>query len=80
MSLSISRDLERQITEQARAAGYPSADAFLRALLLGAASPVAASHVSDAEFIHLLDELTSEDDLPVLPADFSRADIYLDHD
>jgi hypothetical protein len=36
--------------------------------------------VSDNEFELLLDELASGPELPHLPADFSRADIYADHD
>ena len=39
-----------------------------------------APALSDAEFEHLLDELESGPGLPHLPADFSRADIYADHD
>jgi hypothetical protein len=33
-----------------------------------------------AEFERLLNELAAGPPLPVLPADFSRADIYDDHD
>jgi len=37
--------------------------------------------LSDAQFEELLDEFsTSETPLPVLPATFSREDIYFDHD
>jgi hypothetical protein len=36
--------------------------------------------VSDSEFDRLLDELSSGPRLPHLPVDFSRADIYSDHD
>ena len=39
-----------------------------------------APALSDDEFEHLLDQLTSASGLPHLPADFSRADIYADHD
>jgi hypothetical protein len=38
----------------------------------------AASGLTDEEFERQLDELAL--DVPPLPADFSRADIYLDHD
>jgi predicted DNA-binding antitoxin AbrB/MazE fold protein len=36
--------------------------------------------LSDDEFERLLDELASGPTLPHLPADFSRADVYADHD
>ncbi len=36
--------------------------------------------LSDEEFLQVLDELSAEQNLPSLPADFSRADIYSDHD
>jgi len=78
MSLSISPDLERQIAEQARAAGFESAEAYLATIV-----EHVATHriiVSDAEFFQLLESLASDADLPTLPSDFSRADIYLDHD
>jgi hypothetical protein len=36
--------------------------------------------LSDAEFDQLLGDLSSGPELPHLPASFSRADIYADHD
>jgi predicted DNA-binding antitoxin AbrB/MazE fold protein len=36
--------------------------------------------LSDDDFEHLLDELALGPALPHLPADFSRADVYSDHD
>jgi predicted DNA-binding antitoxin AbrB/MazE fold protein len=39
-----------------------------------------ASSISDDEFERLLDELASGPTLPHLSADFSRADVYADHD
>lgn len=42
--------------------------------------PDRAPTLSDGEFEHLLDELAAGPRLPHLPADFSRADIYADHD
>ena len=80
MDLSISPDLERLITEQAVALGFASPEAFLRALVIGDSSVPAPAELSDTEFARLLDELSSNEDLPTLPADFSRADIYADHD
>ena len=39
-----------------------------------------APALSDSEFERLLDELAAGPGLPQLPPDFSRADIYADHD
>ncbi len=36
--------------------------------------------LSHEEFDRLLDELASGPTLPILPPDFSRADLYADHD
>lgn len=80
MDKSISPELERRIAEQAEAAGYWSAEAFLRAILSDARLRSDVKAPSDTEFFRLLDELASDEDLPALPADFSRADIYADHD
>ncbi len=41
-------------------------------------TPVHQDSISPEEFERLLDELAM--DVPPLPQDFSRADIYLDHD
>ncbi|QEH38801.1 hypothetical protein OJF2_74110 [Aquisphaera giovannonii] len=43
-------------------------------------SPGRAASLSDSEFEALLDELAVGPGLPPLPADFSRADLYADHD
>jgi hypothetical protein len=42
--------------------------------------PDHAPVLSDGEFTTLVDELASGPPLPHLPADFSRADIYAEHD
>jgi plasmid stability protein len=44
------------------------------------AEPGQAPALSDSAFDRLLDELASGSALPPLPADFSRADIYAEHD
>jgi hypothetical protein len=80
MDLSISPDLQRLIAEQAIALGYASPEAFLRALVAGDSEVSALPKLNSDEFFRLLDELSAEEDLPSLPADFSRADIYADHD
>jgi hypothetical protein len=40
----------------------------------------AGGQLTDSEFDRLLDELSDGPRLPHLPIDFSRADIYSDHD
>lgn len=80
MNMSIPPELERRIAQEAEAAGYASVEAFLRAVLNSAGRTAMPQALSDAEFFRLLDELASDEDLPTLPADFSRADIYADHD
>ena len=47
----------------------------------GAAAPAETqTGLSDQMFESILDELASGPALPPLPADFSRADLYADHD
>jgi hypothetical protein len=43
-------------------------------------SEVSAPDLSDEEFDRLLNELSEGPTLPHLPADFSRSDVYADHD
>ena len=62
--------IERDAAEPGDKAGFD----VLRSL------PDQAPALSDDEFECLLDELASGPSLPHLPADFSRADIYNDHD
>ncbi|MGD9645422.1 MAG: hypothetical protein AB7U73_06895 [Pirellulales bacterium] len=80
MHLSLSPALEQLITEQAQALGYPSAEDYLLVVFGSDAILGSPQELSDDEFLRELDELASEDNLPSLPADFSRADIYADHD
>jgi hypothetical protein len=58
-----------------------SVDAYLRALLgLGSAENTLAT-LSEADFAALMEEFAKgTDHVPPLPADFSRDDIYSDHD
>ncbi len=80
MHLSLSPALEQLITDQARTLGYPSAEDYLRVVFGSDISGNAPHELSDDEFLQVLDELASEENLPSLPADFSSADIYADHD
>jgi predicted DNA-binding antitoxin AbrB/MazE fold protein len=43
-------------------------------------SSLTVDDVSDEDFVRLLNELASGPTLPHLPADFSRSDVYMDHD
>jgi hypothetical protein len=62
-----------------------SLEAYLRRLAEQKAegngeTPATAQPLTDEEFERSLDELARGSTLPPLPADFSRADIYSDHD
>ena len=93
LTVDLPDDLERRLRERASRDGRPVEQYVLELIERDAAGPgnglgVEASGLytgqapalSDAEFEHLLDELESGPGLPHLPADFSRADIYADHD
>jgi len=68
------------LQEQARARRL-SIDEYLRTLANEAASTLPSAELTMEEFDQALDELAAgTEHLPPLPADFSRADIYLDHD
>ena len=58
-----------------------SLDAYLRTLVEKDEGPEPAPQLSIEEFDRDMDALAAGcDGLPVLPRDFSRADIYADHD
>jgi len=87
VTIELAPDTERKLRE--KAAGYgKSLESYLEELaereVLGtnsAALPVAEREISLDEFDLLLDELSEGLPLlPSLPADFSRKDIYVDHD
>jgi len=84
-TIFVDEDTETALREQAAARGMP-VDRYIKVLadhsnrLLGSA-PQSFCDLSIAEFRKWLEEISIE--LPVestLPADFSRADIYNDHD
>jgi hypothetical protein len=77
MHFHISPELEQRIADEATAAGFSSVEGYLAAVLRQRV-PAVCPPLEDAEFIQLLDELASDDDLPSLPANFSRADIYVE--
>jgi plasmid stability protein len=93
LTVHLPNDLERRLRERASRDGRSIEDYVLELIERDAVGPgrgpvVDASSVqlerdrtlSDEEFELLLDGLASGPELPHLPADFSRADIYADHD
>lgn len=93
VTVHLSDDLDRRLREHASRDGRSVEDYILELIEREAASsgsggnveasgpaPVQGPALTDGEFEHLLDELASGTRLPLLPADFSRADIYADHD
>jgi hypothetical protein len=69
-----------ELAEKAQAEGL-SLDAYLSTLLGLLNDGTALSELSDEEFEAVLDEFSrGSEHLPPLPPDFSRADIYSDHD
>ena len=64
-------DAPLALPEQTRVTGVVSG-------VSSSATPHPADSLSDEEFERMLDEMAL--DVPPLPPDFSRADIYLDHD
>ncbi|MFO0807575.1 MAG: hypothetical protein U0746_03045 [Gemmataceae bacterium] len=67
------------LREQA-AARELSLEAYLKLLADAGGNGSPRVALSAAETDHFLDELSAGETLPVLPADFSRADIYAEHD
>ena len=69
-----------KLAKKAQGEGF-SLDAYLNTLLGLLNDGTALSELSEAEFEAVLDEFSrGSEHLPPLPPDFSRADIYSDHD
>jgi hypothetical protein len=95
LTVQLAPDTERKLRHQAEQVGQ-TLEAYLQNLAeKAAANGATATHGSEsqaqaryiseprptqAEFERLLSDLAKGPPLPVLPADFSRADIYDDHD
>jgi hypothetical protein len=87
VNVQLGPDTEKRLREKANRRGL-TLEAYLQQLaehdatgLNGAGQATAAEpDLSDEEFERLLDELSDGPPLPHLPANFSRADIYADHD
>lgn len=94
LTVHLPDDLERRLRERASRDGREVEEYVLGLIERDTAGPVSGRspdrprilpgqtpELSDGEFEDLLDELASGPaELPHLPADFSRADIYSDHD
>lgn len=77
--IEVEQETADRLVKKAESTGI-SVDSLLKSLLDSAdlTPPVA---VTLDELDRILDDLAAgPNDLPPLPADFSRADIYLDHD
>jgi hypothetical protein len=95
VTVQLAPDIERRLRQQANQLGQ-TLEAFLERLaeravakgttaVHGGDSEEQTKYISDprptqAEFERLLGDLATGPSLHVLPADFSRADIYDDHD
>jgi hypothetical protein len=86
--VQVTPDTERKLRHQAKQAGE-TLEAYVGRLaeraVDGACQKAQERYISDprptnADFEKLLGDLALGQSLPVLPADFSRADIYDDHD
>lgn len=93
LTVHLTDDLERRVRERASRDGRAVEEYVLGLIERDAAGPGSGRGVeppglrrdrtpapTDGEFEHLLNELASGPRLPHLPVDFSRADIYADHD
>jgi predicted DNA-binding protein len=87
VTLKLSPDAEKCLREKATQSGQTLED-YLRQLVerdiqaaTGTTETDSTDQVSPAEFERRLDELSEGlTSIPTLPADWSRADIYADHD
>lgn len=77
--IEIEQDTAERLAKKAKSTGI-SVDSLLNNLL-DTSDLTTRDAVTLEEFDRILDELAAgPEDIPPLPSDFSRADIYLDHD
>jgi hypothetical protein len=84
VNLHLDPETERTLREKAALAGQ-TLETYLEQLAQNDAGDkggalASSGQLSDEEFDQLLDALSAGPTLAPLPADFSRADIYTDHD
>jgi len=79
-TIEVSPEIAETLKAKAMARQLPI-DNYLRTLLENDMTNGSPLQSSLEEFEHNLDELAKgTEHLPILPSDFSRADIYADHD
>jgi hypothetical protein len=84
VTLHFRAETEQKLREKANRRGQ-SLETYLEQLAerevgADAVATDSGGELTDSEFDRLLDELSDGPQLPHLPMDFSRADIYSDHD
>jgi hypothetical protein len=80
VTLQLAGETEQRLRELAMQHGQ-TLEAYLEQLAEQATGVVPALQgLTEQELEHLLEELSEGPSLPHLPADFSRADIYTEHD
>jgi hypothetical protein len=84
VTLNLSPEIARRLQDKAAQSGQ-TLQAYLERLAEhdagGSKGPAALPpDLADEEWDRLLDELAAGPTLPHLPPDFSRADVYADHD
>ena len=79
-TIEVTRETAEMLRAKATAHRLPL-DAYLRTLVERDVDPEPAAQLSIEEFDRDMDALAAGcEGLPMLPRDFSRADIYADHD
>ena len=79
-NLEVTHDTAQLIRDNAEAEGV-TVDAYLRAVVEASPNSEPADQMSLAEVETVLDELAAGgENLPPLPENFSREDMYFDHD
>ena len=73
LTVDLPNDVEQRLRERATREGKRVEEYSLELIARD-------ERLADDEFERLLDDLASGPELPPLPADFSRADLYADHD
>ncbi len=75
----ITPETAEKLLAESKAQGL-SVDDYLKSILPKNGDEGHSKQISMAEIDSILDELSKGTDAPALPEDFSRADIYSDHD